>query len=71
MERVLELNRKRGLKVNKIRELAKVFRELAELYDEMADVNENTEIDSDLKEKILEDLTGKVLVKSLKVQKLK
>lgn len=57
--------------MNKVRELAKIFRELADLYEEIADTEENEELDAQEKEELLEQLTGKIIVKTLKVEKLK
>lgn len=57
--------------MNKVRELAKVFRELADLYDEYANVDENEDLDAQQKTEKLESLIGKIMVKALKVEKLK
>lgn len=57
--------------MNNLREMAKIFRELADLYEEMANVDENKELDAAEKEALLDDLIGKIMVKSLKVEKLK
>ena len=57
--------------MDKVRELAKIFREMAESYDEFANISENEELDAQLKEEQLERLMGKIMVQSLKAQKLK
>lgn len=55
--------------MSKTRELAKVIREMANLYDEMADIEENKEFDEQQEEK-LENVMGRILLKSLMLQKL-
>lgn len=57
--------------MSKARELAKVFRELADLYDEFANVEENNELDEKQKEYEMENLIGRILLKSMMIQKLK
>lgn len=57
--------------MSKARELAKVFRELADLYDEFANVEENNELDEKQKEDEMENLIGRILFKSMMIQKLK
>ena len=57
--------------MNKLRELAKVFRELAELYDKGDDIDENKELNLEVKEKAQEEILGKIMVQMLKVEKLK
>ena len=57
--------------MSKARELAKVFRELADLYDEFANVEENNELDEKQKEYETENLIGRILLKSMMIQKLK
>lgn len=52
--------------MNKMRELAKVMRELADLYDEVADMAEKEEVD----EQQLENVMGKIFLKSMTIQKL-
>lgn len=56
--------------MSKTRELAKAMRELADLYDELANVEENKELDEQQEEKELENLMGRILLKSLAIQKL-
>ena len=56
--------------MSKTRELAKTMRELADLYDELANVEENKELDEQQKEKEMENLLGRILLKSLAIQKL-
>lgn len=56
--------------MNKLRELAKAMRELADLYDELANIEENKEVDVQQYEKDLESVMGKILLKSMMIQKL-
>jgi len=56
--------------MNKMRELAKAMRELADLYDELANIEENKEVDVQQYEKDLESVMGKILLKSMMIQKL-
>ena len=56
--------------MNKTRELAKVVRELADLYDELANVEENNELDEKQKEDEIANLIGRIVFKSLTIQKL-
>lgn len=56
--------------MSKARELAKVIRELADLYDEVANIGENKEIDEEQKEKEMENVLGRILLKSMMLQKL-
>ena len=57
--------------MNKVREMAKAFRKIADLYEEMANIEENKELNAAEKEALLDDLIGKILVQTLKVEKLK
>lgn len=56
--------------MDKVREMAKLFREMADLYDELANIEENKELDSQKKEAIRYELLGKIMVNMLKVEKL-
>ena len=56
--------------MNKMRELAKAMRELADLYEELADLEENKDVDVQQFEKDLESVMGKILLKSMLIQKL-
>ena len=51
--------------------MAKAFRKIADLYEEMANIEENKELNAAEKEALLDDLIGKILVQTLKVEKLK
>lgn len=56
--------------MSKTRELAKAMRELADLYDELANIEENKELDEQQEEKEMESVLGRILLKSVMIQKL-
>ena len=51
-----------------IREDSKVMRETADLFEKLADTFESENLSEDEKEKIFEDLLGKIMVQGLKSQ---